>query len=278
MDEGIIAFVLVVVFWCWLIYAIAASLSEGIYYSGNILNTCPAGECPTDRVTGEKKCPPDSTTRYAYDPNVQTCQPVGYCGSGYYYAVQNDGSTDPRGYCPYGQDGNRQPCRCLNNPYCANYIKSYFTVTGGNAYTDPNTTFVQVQDPSYTTGTTTMNSESSGIRINNTTTDFCTIPIDWIYKSTPGCSYDPNIDPNLDPKSTGTNYKNAIACMQENPCNVGILAFIADNASSFVESNVNYYPVGCVPGTICPDDGSIPIYDKSYGKVICRQAIPDLVE
>src|SRR5437016_1513278 len=124
MYEGLIAFVLVVVFWCWLIYAISASLAEGVYFTGSILNTCPIGECPTDLVTGEKKCPPPgSNTRYAYDPTVQVCQPAGFCADGY-FAVQNDGSTDIRGYCPYTEAGTRQSCRCLRHSYCASYIKT----------------------------------------------------------------------------------------------------------------------------------------------------------
>lgn len=269
----LISFVIIVIVWMWIIYALVAGVADSLGSQGNAIPLCDTGDCPTDKVTGEKKCPENFSERYAWDPTYQNCQPEQYCVAPNGYAVLSDGSTDSRGYCGYvpGSNTQRQKCRCLPNPYCAQYISNYFTTVAGNAYVDTegeNNTYAQNPNPAYNNGTVQNSNQTLGMKLSNPASSFCTIPINWIYSTVPGCSYVYNRStPGFDSTS---EVENTIACLQNNPCNAGVLSFLTDDSASFTSNDIGKIPVACVYGKLCNKGRQISIFDTRFGENVCR--------
>lgn len=289
----LISFVLITLVWMWLIYAFFADKAEGFGSQGTGILRCKVGECVTDKVTGEKKCPSASSTNvYAYDPSIQVCEPQGYCQGGNGYASQSDGSTNPFGLCqidPSDSTGiKRVSCRCLSDTYCADYITNYFGIINGNPYIEvsgQSFKLEQINNPVYLYSSSTSNNQDLGLKVPNPQSSFCTIPIDWIYLTQPGCSYIPGL--RVSSNSIYYNYfdqtkpvtlqesivANALSCMYQNPCNYGVLSFITNNSSNFTINDISRLPVACTRGTHCNND-QVSIYDTSYGSAVCRQMLP----
>lgn len=269
----LISFVLIVIVWMWIIYALVAGVADNLSTTGDAVPRCAIGDCPTDKVTGEKKCPEKLSEQYAYDPTYQNCQPAQYCVAPNGYAVLSDGSTDPRGYCGFvpGSDTQREKCRCLPNAYCAQYISAYFMTIAGNAYVDTegqNNTYTQVTNPAYNNSTVSNSNQTLGMQLGNPATSFCTIPINWIYSTIPGCSYIPNLSTIGIPSTPET--ENAISCLQSNPCNAGVLSFITNDSSSFTANDIPKTPLACVYGKLCTGGRQISIFDTRLGANVCR--------
>jgi len=268
------SFIIVVIVWMFLLYGIVKSVASFRNLGNRTINLCAVGECVTDFITGEKKCPPlGSKDQYARDPTIQSCQPRYFCTSPQIYAVQNDSSTNSQGICP-----DNTECRCLKNPYCAEYVIGYFNTSTGNPYSSilqDITTFIQNIDPNYTTGNRPPDNQTLGLKVSNNS--FCTIPVNWIYKSIPGCSYIDYTDSIKGITSLDSDVMNISNCMLSNPCNAGTLAFIPNvqNASSFRETDISKTPVACVRGQTCKNAGQVSIYDQMYGNVICRVPLSD---
>jgi hypothetical protein len=162
-------------------------------------------------------------------------------------------------------------------------VIGFFKTATGNpysSYVEDITTYIQVSDPNYSTGSRPIDYQTLGLKIPRDS-GFCTIPVNWIYKSVPGCSYieDLNIKDPIE-----NDALNISKCMINNPCNVGVLAFvISDNptddstskdASSFKITDIAKTPVACVRGEKCTEEGDVAIYDKKYGRAICRKPLP----
>lgn len=269
----LISFVLVVIVWMWIMYVFFAGIADNLSVEGTAIPRCNIGECPTYKITGEKKCPQTLSEQYAWDPEYQNCQPAQYCISPNGYAVLSDGSTDSRGYCPYvpGSANEREKCRCLPNAYCAQYISAYFRTISGNAYVDTegeNNTYTQVANPAYNNSTVSNSNQTLGMQLGNPASDFCTIPINWIYSTIPGCSYIPNLS--TEGKTSSPEVENAIKCLQSNPCNAGVLSFITDDSSSFTAKDITKTPLACTYGKLCTNSRQISIFDTRLGENVCR--------
>jgi hypothetical protein len=302
----LISFVLITLFWMWLIYAFFADKAQNFGSEGTALKPCLLGQCVTDKVTGEKKCPPNPSIAYAYDPSIQDCQDVYFCAGENGYASQSDGSTNPTGYCQLDptkdpSDFIRLPCRCLNDAYCADYILNYFSIASGSPYIDmqgQTFTLIQENNPYYNSKNIPTDYVDLGLRVANPQTSFCTVPMNWIYQSQPGCSYIPGATSSLVDSNgyyvggNNTNYTgvnesqdkisdtlneiiaNATNCMQSNPCNFGVLSFITNDASGFSVTDIDKTPVACTVGSVCREPNQVSLYDTKYGGQLCRVPLP----
>lgn len=296
----LISFVLITLFWMWLIYSFFADKAQNFGSEGIALKPCLLGQCVTDKVTGEKKCPKNPSIAYAYDPSIQDCQDVYFCQGANGYASQSDGSTNPTGYCQLDptkdqSDFIRLPCRCLPNAYCADYILNYFSIANGSPYIDmqgQSFTLIQENNPYYNSINIPTDYVDLGLKMISPQTSFCTIPMNWIYQSQPGCTYVPgdqsslvnddgyyigtsqNLEQNKISDTLNEIIANATKCMRRNPCNFGVLSFITDDSSGFSVSDIDRIPVACTVGTACSGENQVSLYDTKYGGQICRVPLP----
>lgn len=252
-------------FFSWLAYALTLSVVKTQVSANSSIFQCAPGECAMDTVTGEKMCP-GTIESIAYSPTTQVCVSPHICDTNTQrYALNSDGSTNAFGICENDPvTGLPTECRCMKYASCPFYTTATFSTITGNAYgnlINSRTTFAQKVTPEYTTGIpTNQNQQSKGINITNTTAEFCQIPIDWIFRSTPGCS-------SLVKPGTPDLVQDTISCFNSHPCLRGTLAFVVDDSSTFNYSQINYYPVACVAGEPGPA-GSLALYDKAYGGLV----------
>lgn len=244
----IVTILILVVGWGLLVYWAISSPR----LNPKVVIDCPLGQCATNLVNGSKRCPEFPQTPVQVDPTIEVCNLPYACQNPLTpYALQADGSTNLDGRCPEGIQ-----CRCLRNPQCADYITSTFVTASGNPYlplAGQQVTFRQ-------------NLTSEGY--NNPETTFCSVPIYWLNRSTPGCNF-----------ATNFTYRDIVQCMglprsctvdiKANPCLLGTLAYLPKDGANFGCSDIRTTPVACVQGTSC-DCGQIAIWDNQLGQTICR--------
>jgi hypothetical protein len=181
----LIILILFIVFIGWMLYLLVTSgfAQVGADTRATLENTCFAGQCPTDIVTGFKDCPP-SDVPVAYIPGQQVCNGRHICDNPQTpFALQTDGSTNLYGICEPETE-----CPCLNYSQCPQYVRSTFTVSNGNAYTGlsgQRILFPQVNTFSTTNGPST----NPPLQFRDPATTFCSVPLSWLPLSNPGCNF-----------------------------------------------------------------------------------------
>lgn len=267
-----IALLIILVFLIIMIFFIVESIPE-LYANGGgvILVTCPTDQCATNRFNGEKRCPQPGN-QILSDVGTEFCSSPNICDDpAHPYAVQSDQSTNINGICESGTT-----CRCLANPQCPQYIMSAFRTNVGNPYAaiqGQRTSFVQfissipTVDP--ITAATTV-SDNTPITYTNDGLSFCTIPIDWIVRSQPGCGFIQKVTPD----SITTCMGGPLQCNGEldvfNPCTRGTLAFITSNSENFTGADIELTPMGCVQGVPCPC-GEVAVFDTRAELIVCKK-------
>lgn len=262
---AIVTAIFLAFFYSWLVYAVSLSVVQKQTAGNAAVFQCAPGECAMDTTTGEKMCP-GTIEAIAYSPATQVCVSPHICDTNIQrFALNSDGSTNAFGICENDPvTGLPTECRCLKYASCPFYTTATFSTITGNPYgslINSRTTFAQKVTPVYTTGIpTTSAQQSTGVNIINSTAEFCQIPVDWIFRSTPGCA-------SLVKPGTPDLVSDTIACFDSHPCLRGTLAFVVDDSSTFNYDQLNYYPVACVAGEPGPP-GSLSLYDKAYGGIV----------
>lgn len=240
---------------------------------GVVLVTCPTDQCATNRFNGEKRCP-DLGKQILSNAATEFCSSPTMCDDpAHPYAVQSDQSTTINGLCE-----PNTTCRCLANPQCPQYITAAFRTNVGNPYgalqgqrtsftqfissiptTDPNSLAVSVTD-------------NTPITYNNDGLSFCTIPVEWIARSQPGCGFIQEVTA----ESITTCMGGPSQCDGQlsvfNPCTRGTLAFISNNSDDFTASDIELIPLGCVNGVPCPC-GTVAVFDTRAELIVCKNII-----
>jgi hypothetical protein len=239
--------------------------------------TCQIGYCPTNKYTGEKRCPVNNSIGLQYDPEFEVCNPSNGCVDvATPYAMQSDGSTNVSGECDIDK------CRCVNFLSTPSYIEVIFNMENGNLYsTQPETqnrTILSQQASRYL-------GEGNNVPIvyNSSITQFWQFAPSLLSRVVPSPCSDifeagPEVD-NLD----------LLQCINRNPCIAGKLAYLPTNSTSynnFTEADIQGgYGVGCVPNSVensplndntCNSDNVnlyyyAPVFNPSSGFVHCFQ-------
>lgn len=251
------------------------------YNTSNIkaFETCAIGLCPTNRATGEKRCPVNTAIPLEYDPILEGCNPPKACtDNATPYAVQSDGSTDFNGICDV------EGCRCVNYFSTPSYTQVLFNVGGGDIYNQPpnqqsRIVFSQQATPYAGEGNIVP------IRYKDPTVQFPSI----------SPSYLPNIMPNncsvLFSEIPEPNPTDLLSCINRNPCVVGRMAFVPPNVVAYnniiADSNnllSGGTPLACVPNTVenAPEPLSypnscftdtiqlyVPVFNSTTGRINC---------
>lgn len=263
----IVAIMILLILIFWVIVIILAIWNESktaVSTGGQVLVNCPIGQCATNIFNGEKRCPDSIDGTIVSNAGIEVCNPVDSCTHGKTpFALQNDQSVRIDGLCDEGV-----PCRCLSRAQCPDYIAAYFKVDKGNPYgavIGTRTTFRQVgeSDIHYTGSATT----TRPLSYEDPSSEFCTIPSSWISRSTPGC-----------PIIGGVTHESIYNCINDqgntrNPCINGTLAYIMDDSSTFDCNSYQRIPMGCVTAEPCPS-GKIPIWDRGYKDLVCKNYFP----
>lgn len=240
---------------------------------------CKPGDCPTNRFTGEKRCPSGNQTPLQYDPILEVCNPSKSCtANSTPNAVQSDGSTNISGDCDIDQ------CRCVTYLTTPSYIEVLFNTQGANVYTTDPTQLTNLQffqQPSPYPG------EGNNVPIlyQDPTKQFWEIaPSDLGYLSPNPCSELFSSGPEL-------STENLMKCINLNPCLVGRLAYLPKNTTAFANfsksaSNLTGgVPLGCVPNRVdklssptgsnsCSPASTdvtykVPVFNTVSGEVTC---------
>lgn len=251
---------LAVYFWISLSLTDSINLTESQNNASNNL-ICPKGQCAMDMSTGEKICTSGNQLGVPYNPLTQVCMNPTVCSGQYPYAVNSDGSTNTLGQCPIDPvTGERTNCRCFLNSSCASYITTVWNSISGNPYTalsDSRTQFSQALG--YNLGGDVGINSDGNLSFPDPNVTFCQVPMTWVLRSSPGCS-----------GISGSNASDlAVKCVQSNPCLQGTLAYISGDSSSFDTNSLYENPLACVSEDNTCNDNDIPVYDTSYGKIVC---------
>jgi hypothetical protein len=235
---------------------------------------CPAGECPTNIATGEKRCPVNPLQQMLFDPAYEVCNPVSACTNPRTpYAVLFDQSTNLEGVC------NFAGCRCVNYAATPSFTQVIFQVQGGDLYaSNP-----QLLDKWYLTqipNTAVGQGNNIGMRYADPNTQFSTIAPSVLSKLSPQTTVCQNIYA-LGPEVTSVD---TINCVNSNPCQNGKMAYILGYNQLFTNfdpiEDANTTPLGCVPAIvdnpINETDSSLdcfpgyaPVFNYMNGKIYC---------
>jgi hypothetical protein len=222
------------------------------YSSSNVkaLEVCQKSYCPTNRLTGEKRCSKDGSIPLQYDPIFEVCNPIKGCvNDSTPYAVQTDGSTNLNGICDV--DG----CRCVNYLSSPEYTQVIFNMQNGNIYSQYATQQGRVvfkQNPTSYVGQGNL----APMYYKDPSTQFYEISPSLLSYVTPVC---PKLQ--IIPEPNDLDY---VECINSNPCIVGKMAYIPKNSSEFINFNVSDLsggvPLACVSNTVenPPDPENYP--------------------
>lgn len=200
------------------------------------ITTCPVNQCPTNTITGNKRC------------NDQEIRPLDVCNPQYSctspatpYALRGDGGINTDGLC---DDGIQ--CPCVATPRCPRYVASIFNAT----------TPVKTTNLSFTQGNTP----------GPITSSYCSLVPDSLLLG-PCNYYEEMTYDNL--KSCASLDAGCVSDLLSKPCNEGTLALITENPDGVTKDNFKNYTVGCIYTETCPC-GQLPIFDTRSNTRICR--------
>ena len=263
----LIALIIIVFF---VVESVPELLSNG---GGVVLVKCGTDQCATNRFNGEKRCPA-AGQQIVSNAAMEFCSSANSCTDPTHpYAVQSDQSTNANGLCETGTN-----CRCLALPQCPQYIMSGFRTNVGNPYASlqgQRTSFVQFISSVPTTDILTQVvtvSNNTPITYNNDGLSFCTIPVEWIARSQPGCGFMQKITADAITTCMGGPLQCDGQLDVFNPCTRGTLAFITNNADSFTAADIEIIPMGCVEGTPCPC-GNVAVFDTRAELIVCKKIV-----
>lgn len=259
---GLITIILFLIFAVWLVRIITAS-SITQNSNSKLLLSCPAGECGTNMLTGEKRCLESSSDIILIDPSSEVCNPKYSCTSTLTpYALLSDGSTSFVGTCETGNT-----CRCLKYAQCGTHVCSLFKVINGSLYSQVSgNRFTFSQIPlRYDIGEKSVQYETEG-------TDFCGIKASNLNKLSPGsCTFT-----DKDFTDNKATLKIATDCINTNPCVLGTMVFNT-TTPELLEINgvslddVRNIPVTCVRvNKTCPA-GQVAYWDNRYTTIGCAK-------
>jgi len=244
--EAILFFIIFSIVISYLTYIIVSSKNEDEdIQSTNVKQLpCNSGQCIVNLYTGKKVCPSDNSIVYE-TPGVTYCQDINQCSGPFPFAINIDGSTNLTGECEV------KGCPCSKKSRCPEYVMSAFNLNSTelpNRRNKNRKLFSQIS-----------NEDNSPISLEFPNNQFCTSTPQWITYTTPGCGF-------LFEKDFDLNTFQR--CLNSNPCEKGILAFISETFEDFNFSNFMFTNVGCVKGTKC-DELTIPVFDQTLGKIVC---------
>jgi hypothetical protein len=239
---------------------------------------CPAGECPTDRFTGQKRCPVNLALPMQYDPITEVCNPANACTSqSTPYAVLSNGATDLSGQCGAGNNN----CRCVNFFQTPSYTQVIFNMVNGNFYSQfseeqQRVNFVQQPSPYVGEG-------------NNVPTLYKD-PSTQFYEISPSILYylSPNPCSNIYADKPEISNEQLLQCINLNPCISGRLAYVPQNSTAYIGFSDNDIsggvPLSCVPNSVenspngdnscqTTSPGSLyaPVFNLNNGRIFCKQ-------
>jgi len=250
--QALLLVILIVLAFFFLYFVITMGESPTAYY-GTTPIVCPVGTCATNIYNGEKRCTTSGGNVLA-NPKSEVCNSQFICDNPLTpFALLSDGSTTATGVCESGVT-----CRCLRRQQCPNYVVAIYNTINGTPFTDLNgtrTAFIQTSSSLDLSGNVT---SVPPLTFDNTTTTFCAVPLDFVNRSSPGCS---------DIQMTSANIA---SCMfNENPCIIGTLAFIPENSDTFNTPQVETTPLSCVRGVKCAS-GQVAVWNKELDSLICK--------
>lgn len=261
-----ITLILVFIFWIWVIIKIYNNAPTSTYYL-----QCSIGKCATNIFSGEKRCIEDNTSMVTYDPSYEVCSSRYICDNTTLpYAEQEDGSTNTTGICP-----NNTTCKCYDTPRCPGEnivtFSSRSGILGGGL--DPNqSSSISILQTSHIV----QGNVGIPLKIEDKINDFCEIRPLYLNRMVPRtgeCSY-----------SGIPDYDTLLACIQSNPCTMGLMVFKPNNISDYefkivdedtgdVTANLNVV-VGCVAKydtqPACESD-EVPVWDNTQDSVVCMK-------
>ena len=255
--EYIIALVTITIFLIFVVWLVRTISNNVIIQTSNskLLLSCPSGECGTNMLTGEKRCPESLNDVILIDPSSEVCNPKYSCTS-------TDGSTSFNSTCETGNT-----CRCLKNAQCGTHVSSLFKTINGNIYNQSSgNRFTFTQIPlRYDIGEKSVQYQTEG-------TDFCGIKTSNLNKLSPGsCTFT-----NEDFTNNEATLKIATDCVNSNPCILGTMVFnsvtpelLEKNGVSLDE--VRNIPVTCVRNNKKCATGYVPYWDNRWGIINCTK-------
>lgn len=263
-----ITLIILFVFWGWLVYLALESvpqISEG--GASQVFVNCPPGQCATNIFNGEKRCPAPTGTVVA-DAGYEVCNTASRCDNTTTpYAVRSDGSTNFEGLCESGVN-----CRCLRYPTCAEYVVSLFRATDGNPYGGvPGTRTKFEQVASFSNPNTGQVTTNTPLGYTDVATTFCAVPLQWMPRSTPGCTFSESVDARMITECMG-GQRGCNGGSPYNPCIQGTLAFVTADSDNFTSSSIDRTSLSCVTGEPC-NCGEVALYDTQLGTVVCKTIV-----
>jgi hypothetical protein len=228
---------LIILVWSLILAFSAKNTSTFIGYE-----VCTAGDCPTNRFTGEKRCSNNPNLPLQYDPIFEVCNPPKGCtANSTPYAVLSDGYSAFDGQCDISG------CRCVNYLTTPSYVEVLFNVQGGSIYsTQPekqtNLQFSQQASPYVGEG------NNVPIIYQDPTTQLWQIaPSQLSYLSPNTCAAMFAVNSEL----TGGD---TLKCINMNPCIAGRLAYVPKNTSAYANFGIGGIqggvPLACVPNRV----------------------------
>ncbi len=251
VDQTLILIVIVLVLVAWFVLFLFTLHRET---ETAIPTYCPKGMCATDLLTGVKTCPE------IVDTQVETrigdvCNPPSLCTSSRtLYAKHADGSA-LTAQCEAGVS-----CPCVRISTCPMYVQALIALAGNGSITAVQATIQKT------------NLNTPLVRENGSD-DMCTVPMEWLFRSNPGC-YTANSTPTATDVTTCLNsLPRSTVCTGINkvstPCLQGTPAYILSDEDA--EVDLLQDSVACVAGVPCAC-GQIPVWSQSLGKIVCRGA------
>jgi hypothetical protein len=269
-----IALFLIIIVWAFILHK-STFFGEG---QTKALLTCPVGQCPTNRFTGEKRCNKNEALALQYDPIYEVCNPLKECTAiETPYAVQANGSTSLSGLCDV------KGCACSTQLYTPSYIESIFNLQSGVLNTGnggiQNIVITQIPSPYVGEG------NNVPIQYQSPATQFWEIGLSYLSFMTP------NICSDLYASDPDVNVITSIECINRNPCLSGRMAYLPTTSADFQKFevvNLSSTGVGCVPNSVenppysnypnsCQNDLTnpgiknyfAPVFNPNTGRIYC---------
>jgi hypothetical protein len=211
---------------------------------GPTLFNCPPGSCPTNILTGVKRCPKDDKTIMSAYLEYEVCNKPYTCDNNITpYAIRSDLSTDQNGVCDLGIQ-----CRCSSKPSCPYYTSTVFTVVNGNPYDSSSQYYFQqqnyLQDDKPSDSFCTLSFLNAGRAF-----DYCNIDYSSIQKAK---------------ETFASCSSNASACLN------GQLVIYPNDPDHYKDEKLFSYDIACL-NIINPClPNQLPVYNKNIGLIECK--------
>jgi hypothetical protein len=240
----VLSAVLIVFFWCIILWHYTSAPLSSVF------GQCDPGDCPTNRITGQKRCPTSTDIELLYDLENEVCNPPTSCTSSFTpYAINSDNSFNVNGICE-----NDTICRCSANVTCPYFAEVKFTRQSSSGK-------LFASDYYYTQSI--INSANTALdkslenSFDNVLSQSCFIDPSDIGRANASLCTSLITDIDVD------------ICIQSNPCLSGRLTFVPEKNKIF-DTAIDVYttPMACIAGQTCLS-GTVPVFDWSDGTTKC---------